>query len=63
MRAAEDAIAAELGEVVTGAKPGRTAEDEITLFKSVGVAIEDVAVAALVYEKAAARDIGAVVQM
>ncbi len=58
-----DIVAAELGEVVTGAKPGRTAEDQITLFKSIGVAIEDVSVAALAYEKAASQGVGTVVEM
>ena len=58
-----DRIAAELGEIVTRAKPGRTAEDEITLFKSIGVAIEDVAVAILVYEKAVVEGVGTVVEM
>ncbi len=42
-------IAAELGEVAAGVQPGRRTADEITLFKSVGVAVEDVAAAALVY--------------
>jgi ornithine cyclodeaminase/alanine dehydrogenase-like protein (mu-crystallin family) len=46
-------VFAELGEVVAGAKPGRRSEDEITLFKSVGVAVEDIAAADLVYRKAA----------
>jgi ornithine cyclodeaminase/alanine dehydrogenase-like protein (mu-crystallin family) len=59
----EAAIAAELGEVVTGAKPGRTAESEITLFKSIGVAIEDVSVAAFAYERAIVQGVGAVVEM
>jgi ornithine cyclodeaminase/alanine dehydrogenase-like protein (mu-crystallin family) len=45
-------VVAEIGEVVTGAKRGRESADEITLFKSVGVAIEDVASADLVYRKA-----------
>jgi ornithine cyclodeaminase/alanine dehydrogenase-like protein (mu-crystallin family) len=58
-----DIVAAELGEVVTGAKPGRTADDQITLFKSIGVAIEDVSVAALAYEKASTQQIGTVVDM
>lgn len=58
-----DRIAAELGEVVTRAKSGRTAEGEITLFKSIGVAIEDVAVGVLVYEKAVAQGVGTVVEM
>jgi ornithine cyclodeaminase/alanine dehydrogenase len=35
-------VHAELGEVVAGLRPGREAEDEITLFKSVGLAIQDV---------------------
>jgi alanine dehydrogenase len=43
---------AELGEVVTGAKPGRRSAEEVTLFKSLGLAVEDVATADLVYGKA-----------
>jgi len=58
-----DIVAAELGEVVTGAKPGRTSNDEITLFKSIGVAIEDVSVGALAYEKATSQGVGTVVEM
>ncbi len=45
-------VYAEIGEVVTGAKRGRESAGEITLFKSVGVAIEDVVTADLVYRKA-----------
>jgi ornithine cyclodeaminase/alanine dehydrogenase-like protein (mu-crystallin family) len=45
-------IVAEIGEVLAGAAAGRQAPDELTLFKSVGVAVEDVAAAALVYEAA-----------
>jgi ornithine cyclodeaminase/alanine dehydrogenase-like protein (mu-crystallin family) len=41
---------AEIGEVVAGTNPGRRTADEITLFKSVGVAVEDVVSAALVYQ-------------
>ncbi len=44
----EDHIRAEIGEVLAGLKPGRESEDEITVFKSVGNAVEDLAVAALV---------------
>jgi ornithine cyclodeaminase/alanine dehydrogenase-like protein (mu-crystallin family) len=51
-------IAAELGEIIVGLKPGRTAEEEITLFKSVGLAIQDVAVAAQVYRQALAAGRG-----
>jgi ornithine cyclodeaminase/alanine dehydrogenase-like protein (mu-crystallin family) len=43
-------IVAEIGEVVTGTAPGRRTADEITLFKSVGVGVEDVAAASMVYE-------------
>jgi ornithine cyclodeaminase len=45
------ACVATLGDLVIGASTGRAAEREITLFKSVGSALEDVAVAALAYEK------------
>jgi alanine dehydrogenase len=45
---------AEIGEVVSGTQPGRKSESEITIFKSVGVAVEDVAAADLVYRKAQA---------
>jgi ornithine cyclodeaminase/alanine dehydrogenase-like protein (mu-crystallin family) len=41
-------VVAEIGEVVGGTAPGRRARDEVTLFKSVGVAAEDIAAAALV---------------
>ncbi|MET1123842.1 MAG: alanine dehydrogenase [Archaeoglobaceae archaeon] len=45
-------IHASLGEVVTGMKPGRESEKEITVFDSTGLAIQDIAVAARVYERA-----------
>jgi ornithine cyclodeaminase/alanine dehydrogenase-like protein (mu-crystallin family) len=48
-------ISAEIGEVAAGAKPGRESEGEITLFKSVGVAVEDIVTADLVYRKAIAK--------
>jgi alanine dehydrogenase len=49
-------IYAELGEIVAGDRPGRETVQEITLFKSVGVAVQDVAVAGAVLE--AARKLG-----
>ena len=52
-------IRADLGEVVTGAHPGRRSADEITLFKSLGLAIEDLAAAAHVYRKASEQGVGA----
>ena len=48
----------ELAAVVTGRAPGRTRPDEITLFKSLGLAIEDMAVAARVYARALAEGRG-----
>ncbi|HET8782983.1 MAG TPA: ornithine cyclodeaminase family protein [Pyrinomonadaceae bacterium] len=47
-----DHIRAELGEVLTGEKPGRTSREEITLFKSLGLAVEDLAAANYLYRKA-----------
>jgi len=49
---------AELGEVVAGKKSGRASDDEIFIFDSTGVAIEDAVAAAAVYEKARAAGIG-----
>jgi len=51
-------IVAELGEVVLGSAPGRRSADEITLFKSVGLAIEDVAAAQHIYGKARGSGFG-----
>jgi ornithine cyclodeaminase/alanine dehydrogenase-like protein (mu-crystallin family) len=48
----EDHLAGEIGEVLAGAKPGRTSADEITLYKSLGHAVQDIAVTALLYERA-----------
>ena len=45
-------IRAELGEVLTGVKPGRSSPEEITLFKSLGLAVEDLASANYLYRKA-----------
>jgi alanine dehydrogenase len=45
----------EIGEVIAGKQPARTSSDEITLFKSVGVAAEDVAAADLVYKRKTQR--------
>lgn len=50
VRAAKD-IVAELGEVAARTKPGRGTADEITVFKSLGLAVEDVVAADLVYRK------------
>jgi alanine dehydrogenase len=47
-------VHAELGEIVAGKKPGRTSKDEITIFDSTGMALQDVAAAIGVYEAAVA---------
>jgi hypothetical protein len=44
----QDHVRAEIGQVLAGLAPGRLSDEEITLFKSVGNAVEDLAVAALV---------------
>ncbi len=48
-----DNVHAELGEVVAGKKPGRLSKDEIIIFDSTGMALQDAAAATVVYEKAA----------
>ena len=54
----EDHVHAELGEVVAGTKPGRTREDELTVFDSGGTGIETVAAAGMLYEKAREQGLG-----
>ena len=60
--AADDGFAendiAELGDVVAGVQPGRTSSEAITVFKSVGVAFQDIATAAFVYRAAVAQGMG-----
>jgi alanine dehydrogenase len=51
-------VHAELGDVVAGRRPGRTRDDEITVFDSTGTAIQDVAAAIAVYERARAAGRG-----
>ena len=47
-----ESVHAELGELIAGTATGRTSRDEITIFDSTGTAVQDVAAAALVYERA-----------
>ncbi len=54
----KDHIRGEIGEVLAGSVPGRTHAQEITLFKSLGMAVEDVATAHWVYARARERGVG-----
>lgn len=56
-------IHGELGEVLAGGKTGRSSAGEITLYKSVGIAIQDVATAQLVYRKALEQNVGTNVEI
>jgi ornithine cyclodeaminase/alanine dehydrogenase-like protein (mu-crystallin family) len=56
-------VHAELGEIVLGAKAGRRRDDETWLFDSTGVAVQDVAAAAHVYERATALGVGSFVDL
>jgi ornithine cyclodeaminase/alanine dehydrogenase-like protein (mu-crystallin family) len=58
-----DHIRAELGEVLVGAHPGRTADDELTVFKSLGLAVEDLAAADLCVQRARERGVGTEVDL
>lgn len=51
-------VALEVGEILLGRKPGRTSEDEITLYKSVGVAVQDLAAASAALARATELGIG-----
>ncbi len=53
----------ELGEVLAGTRPGRTSQKEITIYKSMGLAVEDAAAARLVYDRARAEGTGVVLQL
>ena len=59
----DEHILAELGELVLGRAKGRTSHDEITLFKSLGLAVEDLAAAHHVEKKARERGIGTLVDL
>lgn len=58
----DDHILAEVGEVLIGKHPGRTSPDEVTLFKSLGLAVEDLASAQYIYEQAVKQGIGTAIE-
>ena len=55
--------AVELGELVAGTRPGRAGDQELTVYKSMGHAVEDIAAARLVFERAVAESAGTVVDL
>ena len=62
-RITKDHLIAELGEVLIGTAPGRGGAEEITLFKSLGIAIEDLVSACHVYGRAEREKVGTVVEL
>jgi alanine dehydrogenase len=56
-----DDVHAELGEVIAGIKPGRRSDNEIIIFDSTGVALQDVVTAAALYEKAIKGGVGGLI--
>ncbi len=56
-------VHAELGEVLAGMKPGRTSPTEITIFDATGIALQDLAVAARVYDIAQRKGVGTHIKM
>lgn len=62
-RLRESAVAVELGDVVADASRGRRSDDDVTLFNSVGIGLQDLVTAAALVDAARARGIGTVVEM
>lgn len=58
-----DHISTELGEVIAGRKPGRTGPDDITFFKSVGVAVQDAIAAQIILRNGPALGLGRTVEL
>lgn len=59
----ESFIQAEIGEILLGKKKGRTSAEEITLFKSLGLAVEDLAAASFIYQNAINEGVGVLLEM
>lgn len=59
----DDHIQGEIGEILLGKVQGRESDQEITLFKSLGLAVEDLAAAQLVYAKAVEQEVGTWVEL
>jgi ornithine cyclodeaminase/alanine dehydrogenase-like protein (mu-crystallin family) len=58
-----EASPAEIGEVLAGSRPGRTDDAELTIFKSVGNAVQDLAVAGVILEEAWRLELGTLVEL
>jgi ornithine cyclodeaminase len=56
-------IVGEIGEILVGSLKGRGTQDEITVFKSLGLAVEDLAAAEYIYKKALAAGVGTAVEL
>ena len=54
--------ATEIGELLLGRRPGRRSEDEITVYKSMGHAVEDAAAASIVYQAAVEHGVGRIMR-
>ena len=59
----EDHVRAELGELLTGARPGRTDSQQLTMFRSLGLGVEDLAAARLAVATARERGVGTEVEL
>lgn len=60
---ARDAVYAQIGEVTSGEKPGRESANEVTLFDSTGIAVQDLSVAEYVYRKAKELNLGVTIEL
>ena len=54
----DDHIVGEIGDMLLGKLQGRRSHDEITMFKSLGIGVEDLRVASYLYKKATAQNVG-----
>ncbi len=59
----DPSLGTELGEVILGTRPGRTSADEVTVYKAMGHAVEDLAAASLVYGRARELGVGTRVEL
>jgi ornithine cyclodeaminase/alanine dehydrogenase-like protein (mu-crystallin family) len=63
LQGVDPSSAAELGEILSGERDGRSSDDQITVYKSMGHAVEDAAAAAIVLETARAEGVGTTVEL